>query len=77
MARNIPSNEQQKPVTKTTLSSKAFNSNVRQNKKFPRQNKAERIHLDQTRTVRYSKGTALRKGRKRVRERRTEVQKEK
>ena len=33
----------------------------------------EKIYLHQTRTARYAKGTALRKGRKRMRERGTQV----
>ena len=36
--------------------------------------KAKRIHLHQTRIARYAKGSALRRGRKRVRERGTQVQ---
>ena len=31
---------------------------------FPRQNKGERIHLQQTSIATYAKGTALRRGRK-------------
>ena len=34
---------------------------------------AKRIHLHQTSTTRYVKGTAIRRGRKRVRERGTQV----
>ena len=71
MAKNIPSNENQRPATKTTLPSKALNQDIRPNKEFPRQNKSKRIQLHQTRTVRDAKGTALRKGRKRERQRNT------
>ena len=75
MAKNIPSNENQSPATKTTLPSKALNQDRRLNKDLPRQKKSKRIHLHQTGTARYTKGTALRRGRKRVRERGTQVQK--
>ena len=40
-----------------------------QNKEFPRQKKIKRIHDYKTSTERHAKGTALRRGRKRVRER--------
>ena len=43
----------------------------RPNKEFPRQKKSKRIHFHQTRSARDVKGTALRKGRKRERERNT------
>ena len=69
MERNIPSNENQRPATKTTLPSKALNSNGRQNKVSQ-----QRIHLHQTSTARYAKGTALRKGRKRAIESGTHAQ---
>ena len=69
MARNIPSNENQRPATKTTLSSKALNENGGPNKEFSRQKKPQRIYLHQTNITRGVKGTALRRGRKRVRER--------
>ena len=75
MTRNIPSNEKQRPATKTTLSSKAINQDRRSNKELPRQKNSKRIHLHQTSSARDAKGTALRKGRKRVRERGTQVQK--
>ena len=70
MAGNIPSNEKQRPATKTTLPSKAHNKNGRQNKEFPRQKKV-RIHLHQTSSARHAKGSALRRRRKRVRDRGT------
>ena len=38
---------------------------------FPIQKKSKRIHLHQTRSAREAKGTALRKGRKRGRQRNT------
>ena len=69
MAKNIPSNENQRPETKATLPSKALNQDRRPNKEFRRQKKSERIHLHQTSSARDAKGTAVRKGRKRERER--------
>ena len=71
MAKNIPSNENQRPATKATLPSKALNQNRRPNKEFPRQKKSKRIHLHQTSSARDAKGTALRKGKKRERDRNT------
>ena len=71
MAINIPSNIKQGPATRIALSRKALNSNGRRNQEFPRQKKAQRIHMHQTSLARYGKGTALRKGRKRERERNT------
>ena len=71
MAKNIPSNENQRPATKTTLPSKAPNQDRRPNKEFPRQKKAKRIHFHQTSSERDAKGTALRKGQKRQRQRNT------
>ena len=68
MARNIPSNENQRLVTKATLPSKALNQGKRTNKELPRQKKSKRIHLDQTSSARDAKATAFRKGRKRERE---------
>ena len=66
--KNIPSNENQRPATKTTLPSKALNQERRPNKELPRQKKSKRIHFHQTSSARDAKGTALRKGRKRERE---------
>ena len=63
MAKNILSNKNQRPVTKTTLPSKTFNQDRR-----PRQNKSKRIQLHQTISARDATGTALRKGMKRERE---------
>ena len=71
MAKNIPSNENQRPATKTTLPSKALNEDRRPNKELPQQKKSKRINLHQTSSARDAKGTALRKGRKRERERNT------
>ena len=68
MAKNIPSNENQRPAAKTTLSSKAINQDRRSNKELPRQKNSKRIHLHQTSSARDAKGTALRKARKRERE---------
>ena len=74
MAKNIPSNENQRPATKATLPSKALNQDRNPNKDFPRQKKSKRIHLHQTSSARDAKGTALRKGRKTVRERERGIQ---
>ena len=74
MAKNILSNENQRPTTKTTLPSKALNQDRRPNKEFPRQKKSKRIQLHQTSSARDAKGTAVRKGRKREKEGRTQVQ---
>ena len=71
MARNIPSNENQGPVTKTILYSKVLDYNGRPNKEFPIQKKPKGIHFHQTSSARDAKETALRKGRKRERERTT------
>ena len=67
MAKNIPSNENQRPATNAALSSKALNQ------EFPRQKKSKRIHPHQTSSARDAKGTALRKGRKKEKERGTQV----
>ena len=75
MAKNIPSNEKQKPPTKATLSSNALNQDRRPNKEFPRQKKSKKIHIHQTSSARDAKGTALRKGRKRERKRNTGMKK--
>ena len=61
MAKNVPSNENQRTATKTTLPSKALNQDRRPNKEFPRQKKSKIIHLHQTSAARDVKGTALRK----------------
>ena len=71
MTKHIPSNENQRPTTKATLTRKALNQDRRPNKEFPRQKKSKRIHFHQTSSARHAKGTALRKGRKRERERNT------
>ena len=71
MAKNIPSNENQRPATKTTLPSKALNQDRRPNKEFPRRKKTKRTHFPQTSSARDAKGNALRKGRKREREKNT------
>ena len=69
MAGNIPNNEKQSPVTKTTQPSEVLNKNGRPNKEFPRQKKAERIHLHQTSTAGDAKDTALTRVIKREKER--------
>ena len=71
MAKNIPSNENQRPATKATLPSKALNQDRRPNKELPRQKKSKRIHLHHISSARDAKGTTLRKERKRERERKT------
>ena len=71
MAKNIPSNENQRPTTKTTLPSKALNQDRRPNKEFPRLKKSKRIYLQQTSSARDAKGATVRKGRERERERNT------
>ena len=58
MAKNIPSNENQRPATKTTLPSKALNQDRRPNKELPRQKKSKRIHFHETNSARDAKGTA-------------------
>ena len=75
MAKNIPSNENQRPATKTPLPSKSLNQDRRPNKEFPRQKKSQGIHLHQTSSARDAKGTALRKESKRERERNTGMKK--
>ena len=75
MARNIPGNENQRPANKTTLPSKALNQDGRPNKELPRQKKSKRTHLHQTSSARDDNGIALRKGRKRERERNTDRKK--
>ena len=74
MAKNIPSNENQRPGTKTTLTRMALNQDRRPNKEFPRQKKSKRIYLHQTSSARHAKGAAVRKRRKREKEGRTQVQ---
>ena len=71
MAKIIPRNEKQRPETKSTLPSKALNQDRRPNKEFPRKKKSKRIHFHQTSSARDAKGTALRKVRKRERQRNT------
>ena len=61
MAKNIPSNENQRPATKATLASMALKQDRRANKEFPRQKKSTRIHLHQTSSARDAKGAAGRK----------------
>ena len=69
--KNMPSNENQKPATKTTLPSKALNQDRKPNQELPRKKKSKRIHFHQTSSAIDAKGTALRKGRKRERQRNT------
>ena len=71
MTKNIPRNENQRHATKTTLPTKALNQDTRPYKEFPRQKNSKRIHFHQTSSARDAKGNALRKGRKRDRQRNT------
>ena len=71
MARNIPGEEKLRPASKTPLSSKALNQDTRPKKELSRQKKTKTIQLHQTSSARDAKGTALRKGRRRERERNT------
>ena len=75
MAKNIPSNDNQRPATKTTLPSKALNQDRRPHKEFPTQKKSKRIPLHQTSPARGAKGIALNKGKKREKERNTGMKK--
>ena len=75
MARNIISNENQRPATNATLHNNAPNQDRRPNKELPRQKKSKRIHLHQTSSAGDAKGLALRTGRKTVKERGTQEQK--
>ena len=71
MAKIIPTIENRRPATKTTLPRKALNQDRKPSKAFPGQKKSKTIYLHQTSSARVAKGTALRKGRKRERERNT------
>ena len=73
MAKSISSNENQRPVTKTALPSKALSQDRRPNKELPRQKKSKRINLHQSSSARDAKGMALRKRRKKGRERNTSM----
>ena len=64
MAKNIPSTENQRPATKTTLSSKLSIKIEGQIRSFPDNKKPQRIHLLHTSYARDAKGFALRKGKK-------------
>ena len=61
MAKNIPSNENQRPATKATLPSIALNQDRKPNKELPRQKKSKRIYLHETSSARDAKGAALEK----------------
>ena len=74
MAKNIPSNENQRPATKTTLPARFSIKIEGQIKSFP-QNNSKSIYLHQTSSARDAKGAAVRKGRKRERERNTGTKK--
>ena len=64
MAKQIQSNENQRPATNAILSSKALNQDRRPNKEFHRQRKSKIIYCHQTGSTRDAKWTALRKIRK-------------
>ena len=67
MAKNIPSKENQRPATKTTFPARLSIKIEGQIKSFPdKRSLKEYIHFHQTSSARDAKGTALRKGRKRV-----------
>ena len=68
MAKNTPTNENQRPATKTALPDEVLNQDTRPNKELSRQKKYKRIHLHQTSSSRDAKGAAVRKGGKRERE---------
>ena len=74
MAKNIPSNENQRTATKTSLPSMALNQDRRPNKEFPRQKKSKRIYIHQTSSARHAKGAAVREGKKREKEGKTQVE---
>ena len=74
MAKNIPSHEKHRPATKSTLPSTALNQDRRPNKELLGQKKSKGIYLHQTSSARDAKGAAVRKGRKRETEGRTQVQ---
>ena len=59
---------------KNNLPSKALKQGRRPNKEFPRQKKSKRIYLHQTSSARDAKGAAVREGRNREKEGRTQVQ---
>ena len=61
MAKNIPSNKNQRTATKTTLPSTVLNQERRPNKEFARQKKSKRINFHQASSARDAKGTALRR----------------
>ena len=71
MARNVPSNENQRPAAKATLHSMVSNQHRRPNKDLPRQQKSKRVHHHQTTFARDAKGTAVKKVRKREKKRNT------
>ena len=74
MARNIPSNENQKPPNKATLPSKVLNQDGRPNEELPRKKKFRRIDFYQISSARDAKGLhllSLRKRKKSERERNT------
>ena len=77
MAKIIPTIENRRPATKTTLPSKALNQDRKPSKAFPGQKKSKTIYLHQTSSARHAKGADVRKGKKkeRERERGTQIQK--
>ena len=69
MAKNIPSNENQRPATKAIYPARLSIKIEGQIRSFPDKKKSKRIQLHQTSSARDAKGTALRKGTKREKER--------
>ena len=69
MAKNIPSNENQR-LSRILYPARLSITIEGQIKSFPEKKKSKRIRIDQTSSARDAKGTALRKGRKRERQRR-------
>ena len=70
MAKIIPSNENQRPATKATLTSKALNQDRRPNKSFPDKRSLKEYTSTKLAVQEMLKGL-LRKGRKRERNKRT------
>ena len=76
MAKNIPSNENQRPATKTTYPARLSIKIEGQIRSFPDKKKSKRMHLHQNSSARDAKWTTLRKERKkREKKRGTQVQK--
>ena len=72
MAKNIPSNENQGLQPRLLYPARLSIKIEGQMRSFPDKQKSKRIQLHQTSSARDAKGTALRKGRKREKEGRTQ-----